>query len=545
MSNTPSPQQVAYRAALLETTGSIQLEAVAGSGKTTTLVGNLDALKGDTALIAFNKKIADELAQRVSRLSATVQLSTKAGTAHSFGFGVYKENVGGRCRVDGGKINFLLKDLLSGHDWDEPIARSKTVIRKLVSLAKNNGFGITGQLDCNGEQARYPRIEDTYAWEELLYDFGLEPELGAIWTDRLERGMSEVIQRAQTILKMSNNQRTLIDFDDMIYLPLLLNMTPKRKFNNVLVDEAQDLNKTRQELCFLLLKEGGRLISVGDPAQAIYGFTGADVKSLETLAKRTRALQLPLSVCWRCDGAIVKEAQKQVKHITSAESKRDAGIVRELPYGDEFYEELKSGDALLCRLNKPNIQVAIELLRRGKTPRIEGRDLGQQLMRHARLAAPDGPDLDELRLAIDEYKRHQIMILTQREKHTQASMLEDECDAVQVLIDRVLETGGKKLADLEQLCEQLFVDEGNKLNCILLCSVHKAKGLEWPRVYILGRFDYMPFWRAEMQWEKVQEQNLIYVAVTRAEHELVFVTGVQSALDAGKKVVNSFTASDD
>jgi len=540
--STPSPQQVAYRAALLETTGSVQLEAVAGSGKTTTLVNNLDALSGETALIAFNKKIADELAARVSRLPAMVQLATKAGTAHSFGFGVYREGVGGKVRVDGGKVNFILKDLLSGHDWDEPIVRSKSIIRRLVSLAKNSGFGIAGQPDCLGEQARYPDISDSFAFEELIYDFGLEPEIGAIWGEKLDRGISEVIQRAQTCLKMSNNQRFLIDFDDMIYLPLLFAMTPKRRYNNVLVDEAQDLNKTRQELCFMLLKEGGRLISVGDPAQAIYGFTGADVKSLETLAKRTAALSLPLSVCWRCDGAIIKEAQKQVPHITCAEAKQEKGLVREIPYGDDFYTELKAGDALLCRLNKPNVQVAIELLRRGKTPRIEGRDLGQQLMRHARLAAPDGPDLEELRYAVEEYKKHQMMLLSQREKHTQANMLEDECDALTVLIDRCMETGQKTMLDLERLCESLFVDDGQKLNCILLCSVHKAKGLEWPRVYILGRFDYMPFWRAEMEWERVQEQNLIYVAVTRAEHELVYVTEVQAALDK-PRALSSFEGS--
>jgi len=540
--STPSPQQVAYRAALLETTGSVQLEAVAGSGKTTTLVNNLDALSGETALIAFNKKIADELAARVSRLPAMVQLATKAGTAHSFGFGVYREGVGGKVRVDGGKVNFILKDLLSGHDWDEPIVRSKSIIRRLVSLAKNSGFGIAGQPDCLGEQARYPDISDSFAFEELIYDFGLEPEIGAIWGEKLDRGISEVIQRAQTCLKMSNNQRFLIDFDDMIYLPLLFAMTPKRRYHNVLVHEAQDLNKARQELCFMLLKEGGRLISVGDPAQAIYGFTGADVKSLETLAKRTAALSLPLSVCWRCDGAIIKEAQKQVPHITCAEAKQEKGLVREIPYGDDFYTELKAGDALLCRLNKPNVQVAIELLRRGKTPRIEGRDLGQQLMRHARLAAPDGPDLEELRYAVEEYKKHQMMLLSQREKHTQANMLEDECDALTVLIDRCMETGQKTMLDLERLCESLFVDDGQKLNCILLCSVHKAKGLEWPRVYILGRFDYMPFWRAEMEWERVQEQNLIYVAVTRAEHELVYVTEVQAALDK-PRALSSFEGS--
>jgi superfamily I DNA/RNA helicase len=165
-------------------------------------------------------------------------------------------------------------------------------------------------------------------------------------------------------------------------------------------------------------------------------------------------------------------------------------------------------------------------------------------MRHARLAAPDGPDLEELRFAVEEYKKHQIVVLSQREKHTQANMLEDECDAVQVLIDRCLEVGETKLFHLEALCESLFVDEGNKLNCILLCSVHKAKGLEWPRVYILGRFDYMPFHRAELDWEKVQEQNLIYVAVTRAEHELVYVTEVASVLDKARTIRSSATAED-
>lgn len=531
---TPSPEQAAYRAALLADTSSLIVNAVAGSGKTTTLVNNLDALKGETALIAFNKKIADELTRRVSRLDGMVQLMTRTGTAHSFGFAIYRDGCGGKVKVEGSKVNFLLKDVLSGYDWGDPMKKSSGAIKRLVSLAKNYCFGVTGQLDFNGEQARYPAIGDLYAWEELIYDHGLEAELANIWGEKIERGIQQVIDTAVSVLKMSNNQRFMIDFDDMIYLPLLHNMQPKKKFDNVLVDEAQDLNKSRQELCFLLCKPGGRIIAVGDPHQAIYGFTGADNKSLETIAKRTKAIELPLSVCWRCDGAIVREAQKQVKHIRHTDAKAEAGIVREMPYGDDWYEELQPKDAILCRLNKPNVQVAIELLRRGKTPRIEGRDLGQSLLKHARLANPEAPPLDELRLNLEDYRRHQVMLLLNKDKAAQAAYLEDELDALDVLIERCLEVGQNQLFNLEALCDQLFVDEGNKLNCILLCSVHKAKGLEWPRVYILGRYDYMPFWRAEQGWERLQEQNLIYVAVTRAEQELIFVTEVQSALDSLK-----------
>ena len=77
------------------------------------------------------------------------------------------------------------------------------------------------------------------------------------------------------------------------------------------------------------------------------------------------------------------------------------------------------------------------------------------------------------------------------------------------------------------------MDDAHKQRCILLSSVHKAKGLEWPRVYLLGRSDYMPFFKAELDWELEQEHNLIYVAITRAKHELIEVTGVRSALDKG------------
>jgi superfamily I DNA/RNA helicase len=63
------------------------------------------------------------------------------------------------------------------------------------------------------------------------------------------------------------------------------------------------------------------------------------------------------------------------------------------------------------------------------------------------------------------------------------------------------------------------------------------------RVFILGYSDYMPFHLAKALWEKEQEQNLIYVAKTRAERTLVYVNGVQSALDRGlhRKVHNAYT----
>jgi DNA helicase-2/ATP-dependent DNA helicase PcrA len=78
----------------------------------------------------------------------------------------------------------------------------------------------------------------------------------------------------------------------MIYLPLLLNL-PLSTYDNVLIDEAQDINATRRELAFRSIKAGGRIIAVGDPNQAIYGFTGADVASLAKHQRRAQATFCP------------------------------------------------------------------------------------------------------------------------------------------------------------------------------------------------------------------------------------------------------------
>jgi len=65
----------------------------------------------------------------------------------------------------------------------------------------------------------------------------------------------------------------------------------------------------------------------------------------------------------------------------------------------------------------------------------------------------------------------------------------------------------------------------DKKDMVTLCSVHRSKGLENPRVFILGRGELMGR-QMRRQWQSEQEINLIYVAVTRAQQELIEVVGV-------------------
>lgn len=515
-----SPQQQAFRDQLeRDPSQSIVLNAVAGSGKTSTLIASLDVMKGSTVLLAFNKKIVVELEAKVSKLAPAVRLNTTIGTAHSLAFRAWKAS-GAKSRVEGGKINFLLKDFTKGKDSQHPLVKGRFLIRQLVSYAKSSGIGLSSDYEF------FPSVTDNFAWQALIDHHNMETEL-----DSAGLSAQECILTAQLIMKQSLERLSIIDFDDMIYLPLLHNCK-FQQHQNVLIDEAQDINATRRELAFRMLKPGGRLIAVGDPHQAIYGFTGADAASLQNIQRRAKAIEMPLSVCWRCDQQIIQHAQQWVPHIESHD-KEGKGDVSTLPFDKDFLDKLRDGDAVLCRLNKPNVSVAIGLLRRGRTARIEGRDLGAKLMSHARKAAPDSPSLDQLLLALESYRAHQVDLLIRADKELSAAMLEDELEALIVLIDRCLEQGKKSFSDLDWLQQELFQDDAHKQRCILLSSIHKAKGLEWPRVYLLGRQDYMPFFKAEMDWELEQENNLIYVAVTRAEHELIEVTDVRSALDKG------------
>lgn len=68
---------------------------------------------------------------------------------------------------------------------------------------------------------------------------------------------------------------------------------------------------------------------------------------------------------------------------------------------------------------------------------------------------------------------------------------------------------------------------------ITLCSVHKSKGLEWNRVFVLGLYELMGR-ECSQHWQTVQEINLQYVAVTRAQELLVNVTGVKEEKKQGE-----------
>lgn len=278
MTFSPSPeQQLIFNSVQNDLPTSLLIKASAGSGKTTTIVHAASLLPRShiQRFLAFNKSIAEELK---SRLPATCE----ATTFHSLGFTALK-NSGRRPKVYTGKSNSIVKKLCRG---PKELSTYMSAACRLIGYAKNAGIGalIDDQVQC---------------WKDLIEYHNLDCD-----GDELR-----LIEIARAGLTESNRCLNEVDFDDMLYLPVLLDLAfPKS--STVFVDEAQDTNAIQLDILKRLRFPTGRIIAVGDPSQAIYGFRGASSAALTNIKNAFNATILPLSVSYRCSQAVVNEARK-------------------------------------------------------------------------------------------------------------------------------------------------------------------------------------------------------------------------------------------
>ena len=457
---------------------------------TTTLIEGLALMTGRVFFGAYNKKIADEIQARAKGFA-----NVKISTMHSAGL-MYLKRIAPNAALDYNKMRDIYRAIAG---FDKQLKGHEAAILSLVSFAKQSGIGITCPID------------DSDAWHELIDNFTVD-------TDGED---DVVIFNAIRTLKRSNDLCVdKIDFDDMIYYPLLKDaVTPF--YDWVLIDEAQDTNATRRLLALRMMKTNARLVAVGDKHQAIYGFTGADSNSLDLIQSFTGAAYLPLSVSFRCPKLVVAEAQKHVSHIQAHPDAED-GIVRYLPSIYEVMAEAEKGDAILCRYNAPIVEMAYQFILNGKPAKIEGKDISSGLKALARKW--NSTDFPTYKTRIATYLDKMVSKFKEDGKEYRAEALQDRVDCLRIIVDRIQlkdrpVTGPIKDAVCYEI-DAIFGDaeKQDTSNCVLLSSIHKAKGMEWECVYYLT---HVPSGRKMQDWEKECETNLLYVAATRSKHELV------------------------
>jgi len=470
---TPSPYQWQIFAFVQNGSGHGVIEAVAGSGKTTTLVTSLQLTNptDKVAFVAFNRHIAKELEQRAPY---HVHVSTLNSLGNS---NIHNSRRGVQFNAD--KLKLIMSDM--------SINGNGGAIRRLVSLCKAN------LLDPTPPHLDY--IADR--WD----------------IDVDEGNKAQVFDLAQRVFARSLELTDVIDYDDQIHLPAT-GRVGCEKFDILFVDEAQDLNKAQIALALNSMAPGGRIIAVGDRWQSIYGFRGADVRAIPNIIEALQAQTLPLSITYRCPLSHVKLAQRLVPHIEAREGAPE-GVLEDLPFG-KLAESVAPGDMVLCRCNAPLVPPALELIRQGIKAVIIGRDIGRNLMTLMRKVQKTAKvyDLRETLWELQQYADREVSKLYMADKAMRAQSLRDRVDTILALSD-----GCQSIGDLQSKINLVFSDDKQG---IAFSTVHKAKGLEADRVFILHP-EMMPHPKASKPWEQQQERNIKYVSETRSKEYLGFV----------------------
>lgn len=498
---TPTPEQAALRDFVLGSDGNLFCEAGAGAGKTTTslwligLMAQRAAGKLRIAFVAFNADVKSDIAEKAP---AGVEVMTM----NALGFRAC-------CRA-----------------WN--------VAAKSVDCSREYLFEyFKGSI---GEQ----RVKDRYAFYANVVKL-IELTKGAlVWTAEelsilasdfeldLNGDEAEAIVLALSTMeseKANTLPRAAMSFTDQMWLAVVQDL-PLPQYDILVIDEAQDTNALQLEMLARCVAPGGRVIAVGDRRQAIYGFRGADSMAVDNIVARFGATVLPLMTTFRCAKAIVREAQGIVPQFRAGESNPE-GVVRSIN-ANKLLEQIRPGDFVISRLNAPLVAACIRALAAGINAAVVGKDMGTKLKALAKKIAKRASDssINAFVRAAEEHASREIGKLMDKVPVREAAI-----DAVRDNVDCVLAFAeGAECADDVLANIDRVVRETDSTSRVDFTTTHKAKGRERDRVFLF-RDTFLMSRRDPKTGEWLEpteeEYNLLYVGISRAKMELVYVDGTK------------------
>ena len=485
--------------------GNSVINALAGSGKTSTIVNAVKLIPStcNALFIAFNKEIVKELEKKLAGVK-----NVQVKTLHSLGLLMIRRNLGTNIEIDEYKYRtFIKKNIkqLSSADFDK-------MTTKLMQQYTDNVIQL-----CDLGRYNLAQCEKDLLQVSARHDIPIiDDECNAVLN----------------VMKWGRENTTSIDFTDMVWLPYELTLNPiGLQYDYIFIDECQDLNAAQRELFLRCFRRGTRFIAVGDKKQAIYSFAGADAESFAKLQNLPNTTTLPLPISYRCPKKVVNLANQFVDTMECREGAPDGEIVHNVSIKD-----IHDGDMVLCRTKMPLIKLYMRYLRMGVKSYVRGQDIGLNLLRMVDkteqivLNVSLQKDGVFARLYDDLFEeRNRLMIKRgmDLEDATLSNQIMNKYDSIKAL--EILAEGLTSARDLHDRIENVFAESADG---VCLSTIHKAKGLEANNVYILCK-TLIPSRLATQDWEKEQEQNLMYVAYTRAKYKLGFVSETEISPSAG------------
>lgn len=371
------------------------------------------------------------------------------------------------------------------------------------------------------------------------------------------RSIARIIAQYEEVKK----ERGVIDFEDvLLHMVGLLSERPdiarevRAQYRHFVVDEYQDVSALQHALLRLWLGTSDDLCVVGDAAQTIYTFAGARAGYLLGFRKEfPRATTIRLERNYRSTPQIVRLANTVLdgargrtrEHRLTLVAQREAGpapLIESLPddpaeasaVADRIAELLEQGRsaaeiAILFRTNSQSEAFEQALTARGIGYLVRGGDrfFERQEVRRAMVALRAAARVEHEDLA-----RAARDVLSQLGWSAQApettGAVRDQWDSLNALVglaDTVAARPGASMPDLvRELEERAEAQSAPVVDGVTLASVHAAKGLEWPVVFVVGASDgLMPISMASGAAEIEEERRLFYVAITRAR-DLLTIT---------------------
>lgn len=493
---TPSEYQVKFFDFITEGKGNAVISATAGSGKTTSVVAAMKLIPKNKRCIflAFNKSIAQELTERLKDYP-----NCKARTCHSLGLQMIYRNLGGDFETDEYKYRTYVKKNLAELSSLEGVPMSKQDINDYVEA-------IISLIDFG----RFNLAQTTADLERIAEKYGV-----VINYDEAEIALK--------CMQWGRDHTETIDFTDMLWLPVERGMSPMgNQYDWVFIDECQDQSLLSIEVFKKCFKRGTRFVSVGDEKQAINGFAGSSPEAFQAMCNYPNTTMLELPISYRCASKIVELANKFVPSMQARPGAAEGAVVHDCRLRD-----VRDGDMILARIKAPLFDIYNMLLHKGVNCYIKGADIGKNIINIL-------DTIDEKELNKDLKKDGVFVRLYEKMFNKRNDLMKrrglDLKDAtfsaaVMELYDiasslETLSGGLKTKVQLINKIRSVFQDDARG---VCLSTIHKSKGLEADNVYIANS-SAMPSKRAEQDWEKAQEQNLMYVAYTRAKKKLGFLS---------------------
>jgi F-box protein 18 (helicase) len=470
--HTPTDEQIAIVAAAVDTKENLIIEALAGAAKSSTLELIARALPpAPTLMLAFNKKTADELSERMPA-------NCKCMTLNSLGHRAWGEMVGGRLVLSKDKCAEILR---------EQIKELPTIDQDV--LWENFGELLRAVSHAKGAGHVPDQFADVRPCTPLMNDKELIDSLDEILSPLEAQLLLRTLE-----LSMSMAFEGKIDFNDQLLMPTVFRASFP-SYPLVMIDEAQDLSELNHAMIAKLAKR--RIIAVGDQCQAIYAFRGAHESGMDRMADRFNMTRLTLSTTFRCPQEIVEHVRWRAPHMKAWDQHPLQGSVTAMPQWS--LDDIPDDCAVICRNNAPLFSVAIALLKDGRYPNLWGNDIGAGLLKVMDKFGNHEMGQEQALLLLAAWHEEQA----KRVKNQKA--LEDKRQCIEIFL-----LAADTLKGAINYAQTLFRSRGR----VNLLTGHKSKGAEWDHVFFLNE---------EIVGDEGQDPNLRYVIATRAKASLTYI----------------------